>query len=272
MILQNIEGEAGFNIRADWHAGREPGISAFVRLKDEADFAVAALESIAPWCHEIVIALQGIQSDGTGALVRAWAEGRETVRVVYWPWDSVPNGPGHGDQARGSVRERAYFYNWCLAQTRFSHALKWDGDMVLLPEYGPRLQGLFRDFDGAKFDGIELTRGPAGFHLSKTHPRTAPDTRLFRVTPATYYETGPLCEVPSFGPAAYFEPKPADHLDIVIAQGPFYLHFKWTKPLASITKAWPADWHRHRHFRALLERAEPGTAYGDALPAELRAA
>ena len=123
MILQNTERLADYDIRPDWAEGRRPGLAACVRLKDEADWAVPSLNSIAPWCDEIVIALQGEQSDGTDVLVEDWANGRPQARVVRYPFDSLPNGPGHGDQPVGSVFERAYFYNWTLAQTRCSHAL-----------------------------------------------------------------------------------------------------------------------------------------------------
>lgn len=262
MILENIEGFAEWSIRPDWAEGRAPGVSAFVRLKDEAEYVIPSLDSIA-WCDEIVIALQGAQSDGTDALVDAWAHGRPHVRVFRYPFDSLPNGPGHGDQPRGSVRERAYFYNWTLAQTTRSHALKWDGDMVAVDG----LEGLVRlvvehpvGFRGATMHGVEIADS-AQFRMAPTR-KTASECRLFLVTPETFYESGPMCEILR-GVSA----RPLDWPDL---EDPAFLHFKWAKARASAVKAWPDEYERIPHFQRLLDRARPCDAYEGPIPSALQ--
>lgn len=256
MITQNVEGLADWDIRPDWHAGRVPGVAAFVRVRHEAQWIVPALNSIA-WCDEIVIALQGHQEDGTDALVWDWAAGRDNVRVMAYPFLSLPNGPGHDAQVRGSVHERAYFYNWTLAHTTRSHALKWDGDMVALDEAEGVIRGVLDDVEILRFPGVDIV-GDAGdpHHLHVGARRLcASEPRLFRVGPRTFYESGPCCEVFSQAGA------PASGLS-----GPLYLHFKWAKDPASATKAWPVGWESLAHFQAIGARARPVADYNGPVP------
>ena len=75
---------------------------------------------------------------------------------------------------------------------------------------------------------------------------TGMDPRLFRVTPETYYVTGSMCEQ-----------LVGVHRGMNI-RGAF-VHFKWCKPLYSITKAWPGNWPDLERFRRILrEKALPG--------------
>lgn len=250
-ILRNIEGFSAWDIPERFCEGRRPGLSAMVRLKDEAEFVIPALESIAGWTDEIVIALQGEQSDGTDDLVEGWARTHGQARVLHYPFDSRPNGPGHDAQPRGSVHERAYFYTWCLAQTTCAHAMKWDGDMVALDWLGAVVR---RYLEGGarlplRFAGWEIS-GPARRHLSAGRPRTACEPRVFRVGPDTWWISGALCEQFTYG-----------HDDGPALDRPGYLHFKWAKALASATTAWPADWRSIDHFQLVAAKARPGEPY-----------
>ena len=251
MILENVEGLTEWNIPPA--PDRIPGISAFIRLKDEAEYIIPALESVR-WCDEIVIALQGVQTDGTAELVRDWSQDKDHMRVLEYPFDSVPNGPGHGKQQRGSVYERAYFYNWTLAQTTRTHALKWDGDMVALDDLGFRLRTV--GAHNVRFYGAEIAKRE-GLILSGVRQRTPPETRLFRVTHNTYYETGPMCEVLT-GISS------CDTLS-----HPAFLHFKHAKAFASRIKAWPENWQEIDHFKAIRARDELGVAYKGEVPSVL---
>ena len=59
-----------------------------------------------------MVALQGVQSDGTDELVQSWAYGKPKVRVYRYPFDSAPNGPGHDKRCSSVEASRAFFYNW----------------------------------------------------------------------------------------------------------------------------------------------------------------
>lgn len=265
MIFENIEGLADWNIAPDWHANRAPGLSAMVRLKDEAEWILPSLESAAAFCDEIVVALQGEQTDGTDGIVRAWAASTEceNVEILSYPFDSVPNGPGHGRQARGSVRERAYFYNWCLARTTRSHVVKWDGDMVAFDELGGEIRAaLEAGVDFIRFKGVEIVDAHA-WRVSATHPFANIETRVFAARPGVHFVTGDFCEL--------LQGQGAVH-DQATLDAPAYLHFKWAKARDSATKAWPENWREIDHFRNLAARAAPGAAWQGRIPAALRAA
>lgn len=249
MILRNVEGLREWDIPPGWHAGRRPGLSAMIRLKNEAEWIETSLRSIEDWCDEIAICLQGEQTDGTDRIVADWAKGRRHVQVHHYPFDSVPNGPEHERQRRGSLHERAYFYNWCLARTTRAYALKWDGDMVALPG----LDGEVRRHmaDGAhwlSFRGVDLVALDPPTQSIRAY--TASEPRLFRVRPETYYTTGTHTE--SFTIPNQKGPQ--------LSQ-PGFLHFKWCKDRASATKAWPEDWRTCPHFQNVYRKRERGDLY-----------
>lgn len=267
LYLTNREGLADWTIRDGFWRDRPHGLSAMVRLKDEAEWLKPSLDSIAGWCDEVALFLQGAQTDGTDRVAEEWAAAHPDIAKVYrFPFDSLPNGPGHDRQPRGSVHERAYFYNWCLALTRFDHAMKWDGDMVALDDLGPKVRGLMAEgrADLVGFRGIEMC-GTALTHMSRA-PRTANEPRVFRVNEGTWYHTGARTEYFTLQSGWRERPEAVE-----IAPAP-YLHFKWAKDEASATKAWPPDWQSepNGHYRRLMERkAKPGERYDGPWPSAL---
>jgi len=224
-----------------------------VRLKDEAQYIEPALESIAPWCDEIVIAFQGEQTDGTEQIVKRWASERENVSLHWYPFDSLPNGPGHGDQTAGSVHERAYFYNWTLAATACTHVIKWDGDMVAHDHAGALLRELMSENASVCFGGVDIVDD---MQIGE-RARCASEPRLFRVTAGTYYKTGPMCEVLVGG---------GDPCNVA---EPLFLHFKWAKDPKSARKAWPDNWREMEHFRVINSRAVALSEYVGPVPSVL---
>jgi hypothetical protein len=190
-------------------------------------------------------------TDETEDILR-WID-TDKIRIFHYPFESIPNGPGHNRQVLGSVYERAYFYNWCLSKTRYQWVSKWDGDMVALPCLADGLlDAALSACDAIKFPGLEMV---AIDRISKTHPEAASDYRLFRATPETYYQTGRYSEVLHL-PRSFH----------VCNLPPQYLHFKWCKPIESITKAWPDGWESIPHFQDLMKRKEPGPTYAGTLP------
>lgn len=250
--MRNVEGLSAFDIPR-WRE-RQPGLSAMVRLKNEAEFVLASLNSIADWCDEIVIALQGRQTDGTDTLVREWRRGRGNVQVLVYPFDSRPNGPGHSRQLRHSIYERAYFYNWTMAHCTRRHVMKWDGDMVAVDGLSEQVRGVVDgNEDGLRFAGWELAALDPP-RLSKTHVIANDELRVFRVDSGTRYQSGSHCEQLVW------------HGNPVSLREPGYLHFKWCKSRESATQAWPTDWQESAHFRAIYARAEPGDLFPWPLP------
>lgn len=230
-------------------SSRTPGLSAMLRVKDEAEYMSFALRSIYPWVDEIVIAVQGRQSDNTWQIAQAWGE-LDKVSVYHFPHESYPNGPGHDNQPKG-VHERSYFYNWVLDKTTRTHAMKWDGDMVALDHISKEIKGK----DYVRFEGAEIVSlNP--MRVSASHPVANIETRIFPVGRCRYV-TGTHCEVLDGQPS---------RTDQYTIRGPAYLHFKWCKSMESITNAWPEGWESIDHFRRIRERGKPGRLYSGPMP------
>lgn len=249
VYYENIEGLSFWGIQPDHWLERVPGLSAMVRLKDEAEWVIPALDSIVGWCDEVAIFLQGEQTDGTDTLVGEWAQQHPSrARVFYYPFESLPNGPGHEKQPRGSVHERAYFYNWCHARTRFSHAMKWDGDMVAQDWLGAAVREAMGQHEVLRFRGTDIA-GAELRHMSVT-PRTANEPRVWRVSDKSWWYSGHKCEYFTYG-----------HGDGISLADNAYIHLKWAKDAASARKDWPANWQHTEHFQRINRRAKLGELY-----------
>lgn len=255
--FENVEGNADWNIKREFWSGRPPGLSAMVRLKNEAEWIKPSLDSIVSWCDEVAIFLQGKQTDGTDDIVRAWASDHPGKTIILeYPFDSLPNGPGHDRQQRGSLYERAYFYNWCLARTRFDHAMKWDGDMVAHDNLGGMVRNLMPWHDVIKFRGTDICG--ADLRRMCIKPRTANEPRVYKVTDKTWHYSGARCEHFTYG-----------HDDGHPIDGEAYLHFKWAKSFESASKDWPENWRNVPHFVDLMNRKTCGRRYRGPWPSAL---
>lgn len=257
----NVEGYPEWVVPDD--VARRVGLSAMVRLKNEAMTVAASLQSIVEWCDEIVIALQGEQTDGTDDIVRDWSTAHgDKVRVLTYPFDSRPNGPGHDTQLRQSVYERAYFYNWVMSRTSRTYVMKWDGDMVAMDDLGDRVHASLSRGDFVRFGGVEIVSidGEGRMRVSADRPRVSPETRVFRASSLVRYQSGHACEVLTGLP-------PVSEQQTVERDG--YLHFKWAKPRASAMSAWPDDWMWIDHFQRIARRALPGDVWTGPVPSVL---
>lgn len=234
---------------------RTPGLSAMLRVKDEAEYLPFALRSIYPWVDEVVIAVQGKQSDHTWDIAEAWGE-LDKVSVYHFPHESFPNGPGHDKQPPG-IHERSYFYNWTLAKVTRTHAMKWDGDMVAMDDCGDRIHAAMKDNDYVRFAGVDLA-STSPYRVSASHPVANIETRVFPVR-RCHYVTGSHCEVLTGHPR---------RVEQATIEDPVYLHFKWVK-LNGVTTAWPDGWEDLDHFCRLTERAKPGRVYTGPVPSVL---
>jgi len=255
MQLENAEGIADYFIRCDWHAGRRRGISAFLRVKDEEEFIEPCLLSIKDFFDEIVIALNDC-TDSTPQIIEGLA--LPTVRTYDYPFKLHHNGPGHDAIPANSVHDNAYYYNWLLSKTRFSHVCKWDGDMVALPALYRGVRRLVLCSNVVHITGLNI----AGEHwscLSKLAPFTR-EPRFFRVQPHTFYRQGKLTQRFTH---SYRRKLRSFRL-------PVFLHFKTAKSVGSATKIWPADWRSVGQFQALHLRRLEGPPYTGPFPDALK--
>lgn len=254
MILRNREGFREYDIRPDWLAGRVPGLSGLLRLRDEETWCALAIESFLPWLDELVIVVQP-STDGTREIVERYAGGK--VRIYDYPYQSHPRGPGHDNCPADSVYASAWYYNWTLAQSTRTHVVKLDGDMVMMDWAGAAIREMVAaGLDRIRFHGVDIVGDELAHTGCHVH---CPTDGVYPVTPGVHYRQGSLSQC-------------LDEVatDAAIIDPPAFLHFKWArKPIGSVTKAWPADWHTKEHFTRIWQRRIPIDRYRGEYPASI---
>lgn len=133
--FSNREGrrEYDFNLRP---AHGRPGVSALVRVRNEAPKIGYCLRSILPFFDEIVLVDNG-SDDGTPDIVRdiiAREDPDGKIRLYSYPHRLARFGPEHGATPETSVHSAVYYSNWALSHCSRRFVCKWDGDMVLIRE------------------------------------------------------------------------------------------------------------------------------------------
>ena len=133
-VLTNLEGHTAFNVRWAWSEGElEPGFTAVVRVKDEAQSLPCVLPPLFRAAREVVVIDNG-STDGSAEVARRVADevdAADRLAVHSYPFSVARCGHEHLDTSAESVHSLAYFYNWSFSHVRTGYALKWDGDMVL---------------------------------------------------------------------------------------------------------------------------------------------
>jgi len=130
------------------------GVSALVRIRNEASKIEACLRSILPSFDEVVV-VDNASSDATLALVRALKEDVDRdhkIRILSYPFRLARFGPEHDRVADDSVHSAVYFSNWALSHCGRRTVCKWDGDMVLLASAREAFAGLMARVTGHRFE------------------------------------------------------------------------------------------------------------------------
>ena len=259
MKLVNREGLAAFDCEPD-HGNRDRGLSAMFRVHNEEAWIEAALESVLPWVDEAVVVLNRC-TDQTAKIVQRvkMRSHPGAVRKFAYPFKLHPMGPGHSDCPQDSVHACSYYYNFAQAKTRFSHVLKWDGDMVAMDWLGNSIRDLLSWGRGRiKFEGRDLV-GDDLKHIG-CHPR-CPTNGVYKVREGVHYAQGPMTQ----------SLRGVDEPPYVI-ENPAFLHFKWArKSFASATVQWPENWSEIPHFQNIAERRHAVARYEGEYPASMRA-
>ncbi len=256
MILRNREGRAAFHRECGPdHGNRRAGLSAMFRVHNEEAWIGLALDSVLPWVDEAVVVLNRC-TDRTAEIVSRYGD---DVRVFDYPFKLHAMGPGHDDCPADSVHACAYYYNYAQAMTRYSHVLKWDGDMVAFDWLGDTIRRLMEaGHDRIKFEGRDLV-GDDLKHIG-CHPR-CPTNGVYKVRAGVHYAQGQMTQ------SLRGVPEPPH-----MVERPAFIHMKWSrKSFASATVQWPPDWHEIPHFQRIAERRHPVARYEGEYPAAVRA-
>ena len=162
-------------------------ISAMVRIKNEAQFLYASIESIID-CVEEVVLIDNLSSDGTPLIIQDLCRKYPNkVRAYEYRHEIVRAGEDHEKLAKtnpASERLTANYYNWCLKKLSKPYVLKWDGDMIAMNKFCQSVKE-FKTINKQtmRFDGINILPDYRYYiigHVSNL------ETRIFRKTFAKY--------------------------------------------------------------------------------------
>ncbi len=182
--------------RSDLHvAQRQPGISAFMRIRNGADFLELTIRSHIAFFDEIVAVYNQCTDATPDILLRLQQEFGNKLRVIHYTDRVYP--PGSSDHAHtdpGSPNSLVNYYNFALASTRFAYATKLDDDHAAIAETTRSVTEAIRD--GAVdddsmlcFSGLNVIRGKDGRLgvLARDPISGGGDIGFFRVTPETLF-------------------------------------------------------------------------------------
>jgi hypothetical protein len=172
---------------------RAPGISAFMRIRNGADFLETTIRSHIDHFDEIV-AVYNQCTDATPDILRRLAgEYGPKLRVIhYLPQVFPPGSDGHRNEPPTSPRSLVTYYNFALARTRFSVATKLDDDHLGMRDRLAAMTGTIRREKPAHmvcFSGFNLADdggGRCGILATEPFSGTG-DIGFFPVSRETYF-------------------------------------------------------------------------------------
>jgi glycosyltransferase involved in cell wall biosynthesis len=183
-------------------ADRLPGVSAFMRIRNGADFLEASIRSHIAFYDEIV-AVHNQCTDATPEiLARLAAEFGPKLRVFhYLPQVSPPGSAGHADTPGDAPASMVTYSNFALATTRHQWAVKLDDDHLAIPASVSRMIGDIRQGRADEramhcFSGLNLVRDAQGqWQIPAASPVSGKgDIGYFRVTEQTRFTHDPRFE------------------------------------------------------------------------------
>ena len=142
-----------------------------MRIRNEAEFLDSSVRSIAGLVDRILL-IDNLSSDASPTIIeRLRADYPDKVEVRHYPHTLARVGAEHhrlrdnsiGSGSAGGNADQppellSSYYNWCLGHCRTPFVLKWDGDMIALPNLAGELSA-WRDshrpimvFNGANVD------------------------------------------------------------------------------------------------------------------------
>lgn len=175
--------------------GRKPGISAFMRIRNGADFLETTIRSHAPMFDEIVAVYNQCTDATPEILARLAAElGPDKLKVFHY-LDRVfpPGSDGHIKTDPASPQSIVTYSNFALAQTTRQVAVKLDDDHLAMPDDIARVTATIRaglaPHRMLSFSGINLVRDRAGRLAIPAHDPISGsgDIGFFTVTPETVF-------------------------------------------------------------------------------------
>ncbi len=115
-------------------ASRPPGISAYMRIKNEEQFVRLAIESHLPFYDEIVAVYNDCTDNTEEILLELQAQHPDKIKVFHYLPKVHPIGTKeHAQMPDDSVHGMANYYNYALSKTMYNTATKLDADHLAIP-------------------------------------------------------------------------------------------------------------------------------------------
>lgn len=192
VAFHNCEGITEFNFTLP-RTGRRPGISAFIRAKNEENKIWACLLSIIDAFDEIVF-IDNQSEDATLNIVHDFKtqhDPTDKIKVTSYPFSVARCGSDHLRTPEDSVSNLAYFYNYTVSHCTCRYVVKWDADMILCPDRLVAFQSFSETINNSKRNYIWCLNGQTlyrdqehNFWLS--HEEVYAEPRVF---PLSYFNT-----------------------------------------------------------------------------------
>jgi Beta-1,4-N-acetylgalactosaminyltransferase (CgtA) len=215
--------------RASLGEPRLAGISAIMRIKNGADFLRLSIESHLPYVDEVVACYNDCSDATPRILADLAAEYPGKVRPVeYLPKVHPILSREHAEAPTDSLHAIANYYNFALAQARYSYATKLDDDHLAIDVHLRPAIALVREAIAAgrrelfTFSGLNLARDAhnrLGVYTPQPFVGTG-DHLYFPVCEQVYFVQEPRTEVFRFEPPRL----PKRYVGLL------YFHLKHAKP------------------------------------------
>jgi hypothetical protein len=178
---------------------REPGLSAFMRVRNGADFLESVVESHVAFFDEIVI-VHNQCTDATAVIAERLASKhpRKIRSIHYVPRVHPPGSEGHRTEPPDSPHSYVNFNNFALAVTTRRVATKLDDDHLAITRAFARMESDLRRWPYSEnamicFSGLNLAAGPAGeLGILRNEPFSGNgDIGFFRVSEQSRFSWDP---------------------------------------------------------------------------------
>jgi len=166
-----IDTITGYQFRpSDMHiADRVPGISAFMRCRNGADFVESTIRSHIGFYDEIVVVYNQCTDATPDILARLMQEFGPKLRVYHYTDRVQPLGSqGHATEAGDSPESMVNYSNFVLAQTRHRIVVKLDDDHYAIPS---EVAALVSDLRSGKADA-RFQHCFSGFNIARDQDGT----------------------------------------------------------------------------------------------------
>ena len=208
-------------------APRKPGISAYMRIKNEEQFVRLAILSHLDYYDEIIACYNGC-TDNTESILHELANQHpQKIKVFhYLPKVHPILTAEHANTPADSLHSMANYYNYALSKTTYSVATKLDADHLAIGgKLAPAIAAIRADIKANKtktyyFSGLNLmhdSHGAIGVNLDGLFSGNE-DIVYHPVNPNVFYRQRPRCESIN---KPYLRTLPAEYMGILY----FHLHY-----------------------------------------------